>query len=124
MNPGFSEESLLGYACNLYLIDLNGQSNCACRNIWVIRLEADTSMIDTLATGVTLLLSTARNATALVQPSTIRYPSNAKGSYFVTCKYQNNLSLCLFFLMLFDAVESGLIGSWRSGVFSIASPSH
>jgi hypothetical protein len=124
MNPSFSEESLLGYACNISLVNSKFGTNCACHNNWVIRLEADTSMIDTLATGVTLLVSSATNATALIQPGVLRYPWNAKigGGYSVSCKYQNNLyrTCACFSLMLLDAVESDLIGNWSSGVFSIA----
>ncbi|KAH9991358.1 hypothetical protein BJV77DRAFT_1159565 [Russula vinacea] len=85
MNPSFSEEFLLGYACNISLVNSKFGTNY------------------TLATGVTLLVSSATNATALIQPGVLRYPWNAKigGGYSVS-------------------LESDLIGNWSSGVFSIA----
>ena len=102
MNPNFSEVDLIPYVCNLYLINMNDNSNCACHNIWVIRLEADTSMIDTLANGVPLLESSS--ADLLVNPSLIRYPPNSTlgYGYYIIREYQNDLfrTLCLFFLML------------------------
>ena len=102
MNANFSQEMLLGDVCNLYLVDYNTKSRCACHNIYVIRLEADTSMIDALATGIPLLEdSDSPNANSSVNPYTIRYPPNSTigYGYFILREYHNNLSRtpCLFF---------------------------
>ena len=102
MNANTSEEILLGDVCNLYLVNYNTGSRCACHNIWDIYLEADTSMIDTLETGVPLLDSSGSpDASSVVNPDLIPYPvdATAGGGYFVLSKHQNNLSriLCLFF---------------------------
>jgi hypothetical protein len=87
MNANFNQSDLLSYVCNLYLMDLNYKSNCACHNICVIRLEADRSMIDTLAKGVPVIESSS--ADLLVNPYLIRYPPNSTigYGYFILCEY-------------------------------------
>ena len=116
-----------GGVCNLYLVDTNTGPNRACHDIWVIYLEADASMTETLAMGVPLTTKALGTNLAVTwyQGSTmITYPpETVPGTdYLIDCEYQNNLSQipCLFCLMPFDAVENKDIGSWHSSLFTIA----
>jgi hypothetical protein len=110
---------LTGDVCDLYLVDTTNGFNRACRDVWVIRLEADTGMIEPLATGVPLVDSPTFVTGSVV--ITYDQPGLIPGSnYVIDSEYQNSLSQvpCL---MLFDSVESESIGSWKSSPFTIAS---
>lgn len=82
---------LTGDVCNLYLVDTTNGFNRACRDIRVIRLDADTSVIESLATGVPLVDS----PTFVTGSVSITYdqPGLIPGSnYVIDSECKNNLS--------------------------------